>query len=185
MDKYANTRIETYLTQFKDAIRDRVRLMDLPECQQFDLMQFVYDYERLTLTKEELNKPKRVINSIPDANRCCAKRANNEQCTRIRKMGHDVCGTHFNNTPYGKFIFDEQNPNTKQRVELKTEDIGGIIYYIDKHGNVYNMEDVVRNVENPRIIGTYTANVLRLQGSREPTAEGTYGSLPNPPLEAY
>jgi hypothetical protein len=103
------------------------------------------------------------------------KRANNEQCTRVRKVGSDLCGTHFNNTPYGKFIFDEQNPNTKQRVELKTEDINGIIYYIDQNANVYNMEDVMRNVENPRIIGTYTANVLRLQ-------QGTYGSPATPPL---
>jgi hypothetical protein len=168
MDKYVNTRIETYVAKFKDDIRGKIGELfatdDAPtvKSQINELLEFVCEYERLVIAKEEIIKPKRVVNALPDANRCCAKRANNEQCTRVRKTGSDLCGSHFNHTPYGKLTFDEQNPNTKHRVELKTEDINGIIYYIDQNTNVYNMEDVMRNVENPRIIGTYVANVLRL-----------------------
>ena len=167
MDKHVNTRIETYVAKFKDDLRMKIGELfavssTAPTTKINDLLEFVCEYERLVISKDEMSKPKRVVNALPDANRCCAKRANNEQCTRIRKVGSDLCGTHFNNTPYGRFSFDEQNPNTKHRVELKTEDINGIIYYIDQNTNVYNMEDVMRNAENPRIIGTYSANALRL-----------------------
>ena len=169
MDKYINKRIETYVAKLKDDVRAKICELfpttsqtDEMKTQINELLEFMCEYERLVIPKDEIIKPKRVSNQIPDANRCCAKRANNEQCTRLRRLGSNLCGTHFNNTPYGIIIFDEQNANTKHCVELKTEDINGIIYYIDKNTNVYNMEDVMRNIENPRIIGTYANNILRL-----------------------
>ena len=31
----------------------------------------------------------------------------------------------------------------------------GIVYYLDQHGNVYDTEDVMNNVVNPKIIAKY------------------------------
>ncbi len=120
MDKYINKRIETYVSQLKDDLRAKIGELfattsqtDEMKTQINELLEFVCEYERLVIPKDEIIKPKRVSNQIPDANRCCAKRANNEQCTRLRRLGSNLCGTHFNNTPYGIIIFDEQNANTK------------------------------------------------------------------------
>ena len=87
--------------------------------------------------------------------RCCAKRANCEQCTRRRKDDSEYCGTHLKGTPHG--IVDAQNEpkNTTQKVEVYAQDIQGIIYYIDKNNNVYQAEDIISNKVNPKIIAKY------------------------------
>ena len=67
-----------------------------------------------------------------------AKRANGEQCTRRRKGELQFCGTHSKGTPHGianaEKTYEEQNRN----VELVAQEIRGIVYYIDRFGNVYN-----------------------------------------------
>lgn len=49
------------------------------------LTTFVYEYEKLKLTKEDFMKRKRVKNTVPIQQRCLAKRANGEQCTRKKR----------------------------------------------------------------------------------------------------
>lgn len=48
-------------------------------------------------------------------------------------------------------------PNSKQPLEKKidvlTEDIGGIVYYMDKYNNLYKHEDILNDKKNPEIIG--------------------------------
>ena len=39
-------------------------------------------------------------------------------------------------------------------VEVTAVDVGGIMYYADKYDNVYEMEDVLGNKQNPKIIST-------------------------------
>ena len=57
-------------------------------------------------------------------------------------------------TPHG--IFDNNTVTvTKQKVDVWAQDIKGIIYYIDKNGNVYQTEEIVSNKENPKIIAKY------------------------------
>ena len=51
------------------------------------LTKFVYEYEKLKMTKEDFMKRKRVKNMVPSQQRCLAKRANGEQCTRKKKRG--------------------------------------------------------------------------------------------------
>ena len=47
-------------------------------------------------------KRKRVKNVVHLSDRCCAKRANGEQCTRRRKdTTTEYCGTHLKGTPHG------------------------------------------------------------------------------------
>ena len=38
------------------------------------------------------------------------------------------------------------------REEVVAEEIQGIVYYIDRAGNVYHTEDILENRENPRKI---------------------------------
>jgi hypothetical protein len=121
-------------------------------------MQYIYDYERLTFSKEDLQKRKRVKNFVPMFDRCCAKRANEEQCTRRKKDGNEYCGTHMKGTPHG--IIDAQNEVkiNYQKIEVWAQDIQGIIYYIDKNNNVYQAEDIISNKMNPKIIAKYVKN---------------------------
>ena len=95
---------------------------------------------------------------VPFFDRCCAKRATNEQCTRRKKDKDEYCGTHMKGTPHG--IIDNQNEvkPTTQKIEVWAQDIKGIIYYIDKMNNVYQAEDVVVNKQNPKIIAKYIKN---------------------------
>jgi hypothetical protein len=45
------------------------------------------------------------------------------------------------------------NNSTTRKVIIWTQDIKGIIYYIDANDNIYNPEDVLKGINNPRIIG--------------------------------
>ena len=115
---------------------------------------YIFDYERLTLEKDDFIKRKRVKNVIPFFDRCCAKRANNEQCTRRKRENTEYCGTHLKGTPHGLVDLQMESNNT-QKIEVWAQDIMGIIYYIDKFGNVYQAEDIVVNKINPKVIAKY------------------------------
>jgi hypothetical protein len=156
MDKRLNKKVEVYVTKFKDDLRDKIASLDIPDkVIAIELVDYVYNYERLTLAKDDFSKRKRVKNSIPGTNRCNAKRANGEQCTRRRKEGCEFCGTHFKGAPHGLITAVTDAGATKHSLEVTAEDIGGIIYYIDKFNNVYKTEDILKGIENPVVIGTY------------------------------
>jgi hypothetical protein len=156
MERRLNKKVEGYITSFKDSIREKATSMDMLKNEQVSqLLQYIYDYDRLSFNKEDFQKRKRVKNFVPIFDRCCAKRASCEQCTRRRKDGSEYCGTHLKGTPHG--IVDTQNEpkNTTQKVEVHAQDIQGIIYYIDKNNNVYQAEDIISNKINPKIIAKY------------------------------
>jgi isopropylmalate/homocitrate/citramalate synthase len=159
MERRLNKKVEAYITSFKDNIREKVSQMGMNKNEQTNqLLQYIYDYDRLTFNKEDFQKRKRVKNFVPIFDRCCAKRASNEQCTRRKKEGSEYCGTHMKGTPHG--IIDTQNEvkvNT-QKVEVWAQYIQGIVYYIDKCNNVYQAEDIVSNKINPKIIAKYVKN---------------------------
>jgi hypothetical protein len=156
MERRLNKKLESYITTFKDEIRDKFTQLGMTKNEQANqLIQFIYDYDRLSFGKEDFQKRKRVKNFVPMFDRCCAKRASNEQCTRRRKDDSEYCGTHLKGTPHG--IVDNLNEpkNTTQKVEVQAQDIQGIIYYIDKNNNVYQAEDIISNKINPKIIAKY------------------------------
>ncbi len=158
MEKRINKRIETYVSAFKDNIRNKIIELQIADKSKInDLLEFVYEYNRLTLQKDDFVKRKRLKNAIPLLNRCNAKRANGEQCTRRRRDDCEYCGTHYKGTPHGTVCEEVGNPDTlaNQRMEVVAEDIGGIVYYIDRYGNVYHTEDILRECNNPRIIAKY------------------------------
>ena len=123
------------------------------------LLQYIYDYDRLSFIKEDFQKRKRVKNFVPIFDRCCAKRASDEQCTRRKKEGCEYCGTHVKGTPHGIIVENssEIKVNT-QKVEVWAQDIQGIVYYIDKNNNVYDTVDIIKNQMNPKIIAKYVKN---------------------------
>jgi hypothetical protein len=158
MERRINKKIETYITSLKDSIREKASNLGLKSDPSNELIQYIYDYERLVLNKDDFMKRKRVKNVVPFFDRCCAKRANGEQCTRRKKEECGYCGTHMKGTPHG--IVDEQQdtaPQT-QKIEVWAQDIQGIIYYIDKTCNVYQAEDIISNKVNPKIIAKYVKN---------------------------
>ena len=103
-------------------------------------------------------KRKRVKNVVPFCDRCCAKRANGEQCTRRKKEEDEYCGTHMKGTPHGVVDLQDDNKQATQKIEVWAQDIQGIVYYIDKNMNVYQAEDIVSNKSNPKIIAKYVKN---------------------------
>jgi hypothetical protein len=157
MEKRINKKFETYISEFKDAIRGKISTMNIAEKEKInELIEYIYEYERLSFTKDDFAKRKRVKNSIPNINRCNACRANGEQCTRRRKENSDFCGTHFKGTPHGLTTTSEESNSVMKSVEIFAEDIQGIIYYIDRFNNVYKNSDILEGITNPKIIGSYT-----------------------------
>ena len=156
MEKRLNKKAEGYITTFKDNIREKVTQMGMTKNEQVNqLLQYIYDYDRLSFNKEDFQKRKRVKNFVPIFDRCCAKRANNEQCTRRKKEGYEYCGTHIKGTPHGIVEQDSQEYKATEKIEVWAQDISGIIYYIDNRNNVYQTEDIVINKTNPKIIAKY------------------------------
>ena len=155
MEKRLNTKIEEYITKFKDEIRNKMIALNMEDKSKgSDLLQYIYDYDRLCLQKDDFVKRKRVKNSIPNSNRCIAKRANGEQCTRRRKTDCEFCGTHSKGTPHG-VIQSDSSTNVTHKVELFATEIRGIVYYLDSMNNVYKTEDVLDARENPRVVAKY------------------------------
>lgn len=152
MEKRVNKYIENYTTQFKENLKNKLAEMNFKEKEKVnDMVEYIYEYERLVIQKDDLSKKKRSKNLIPVPNRCIAKRANGEQCTRRKKKECEFCGTHSKGTPKGLF----QNMGEKEHnesLEVFVEEIKGIVYYIDKYNNVYKTEDILEGIENPQII---------------------------------
>ena len=156
MEKRLNRKINAHTQSFKNDIKTKMQtlgLLDDYQCK--ELLQYIYDYPVTEITKIDLQKRKRVKNSVPYNERCCALRANNEQCTRRKKSGEKFCGTHIKGTPHGEIKVGEQVADTTVKIEVWAEDIKGIIYFIDKSGNVYDPQDIHQNLKNPSIIAKW------------------------------
>ena len=156
MERRINKRIEAYITSFKEDIKKKADTLGLSHDQNLSsLVGYIYDYDRLVLIKEDFMKRKRVKNTVHLADRCCAKRASTEQCTRRRKEGYEYCGTHLKGTPHGICQSGDNEKPQGQKIEVWVQDIQGIVYYIDKNFNVYQTEDIYTNKVNPKIIAKY------------------------------
>lgn len=159
MERRINKKIESYITDLKDSVRAKAEQLGLANDSNLSqLVQYVYDYNRLVLGKEDFLKRKRVKNVVHLSDRCCAKRASGEQCTRRKKTECEYCGTHMKGTPHGICDNEDDDKPVGQKVEVWAQDIQGIIYYIDKVDNVYQVEDIIVNKVNPKVIAKYVKN---------------------------
>lgn len=161
MEKRVAKKVQSYFSDFKGKIRQKALELGISKQDKVNsLLEFICDYNQLSLDTLDFVKRKRVKNVVPYFDRCCAKRADAAQCTRRRKNATDVfCGTHLKGTPHG--IIDQNDDTqekTTQKVEVWAQDIQGIIYYIDKNMNVYQAEDIVNNKVNPSVIAKYEKN---------------------------
>jgi hypothetical protein len=153
MEKRLNAQAETYVIQFKDSIRRKIAELEFTEKGKVnDLLEYLFELPRLTFSKEDFAKRKRIQNTIPVENRCNAMKSCNERCTRRRKDGSEFCGTHTKNTPHGEFQNGECKPCAKKTVEVVAREINGIVYYVDEHHNIYRTEDILNDKENPQVI---------------------------------
>jgi hypothetical protein len=159
MERRLNKKINDYVHTFKTDITEKIKSMANENNDSgFDvvgLTNYVYEYGRFEFQKDDFVKRKRVKNTVPNYERCCAKRASGEQCTRRRKDEHQYCGTHSKGTPHGTISDAETISQTTTKVEVTTIDIKGIMYYIDNVANVYDPEDILANIVNPKIIAKY------------------------------
>jgi hypothetical protein len=163
MEKRINEQLKQYLSKFKDDVRNKIVELGLGEIDRMnELLEFVYEYNRLSFEKDDFMKRRRVKNMVPMENRCNAKRANGEQCTRKRRDDCEFCGTHYKGTPHGIASHEDgtENANSNESVTLEVfaEEIGGIVYYIDKFKNVYKTDDVLQSKLNPCVIAKWVKN---------------------------
>lgn len=159
MEKRLNKKVECYISAFKDNIREKATDMGITKNEQVNqLIQFIYDFERLSFTKEDFMKRKRVKNIVPFFDRCCANRANSQRCTRRKKDESEFCGTHMKGTPHGIVDTENETKTNTHKIEVWAKDIKGIVYYIDNNNNVYEAEDIIGNKMNPKIIAKYVKN---------------------------
>ena len=59
-----------------------------------------------------------------------------------------------------KKIRSDVNDDVVKDVEVVAVDVQGIMYYVDKYDNVYEMEDVLGNKQNPKIISTLPQQLM-------------------------
>ena len=157
MEKRLSVRCDDYLKDFKYNIKNFIDSsdMDISEENYHNLIQFIFDYNNIVITKADFTKRKRVKNIVPFHERCCALRANAQQCTRRKKISEKFCGTHIKGIPHGEITNDNKSAKIIKKREIWAQDIGGIIYYIDCENNVYDHHDIINNTMNPKVIAKY------------------------------
>jgi len=154
MEGRINSRVLQHQVDFKNALA--LKIGGLEPLNKQELLQFIYDYEVLTLEKSDFAKRTRVKNIVPLHERCTARRAEGgEQCTRKRRDDCLFCGTHVKGTPHGVIEDGQGDGGAQTQVEVVAKEIKGIIYYVDQNSNVYKTEDVVQNKTNPKVIAKY------------------------------
>lgn len=158
MEKRINKKFDIWRTQFKNDIitniKNNINKKDFIR----NIEEYIMNYESIVIDKQDLTKRKRVKNSVPLCDKCCALRANGEQCSRRRKDNSKFCGTHIKGIPHGE-ITNEPPKKTHKTVQLWIQEIHGINYYIDDSNNVYDYNDIINNNSNPRVIAHYIKSV--------------------------
>ena len=154
MERKLNTKANNYFTEFKNNIVKVVNELPIEEAYKLPIIESIYNYKRFEITKTDLQKRKRIKNTVPLHERCNALRASGEQCTRRKKDEECFCGTHIKGTPHGVIDSNAEQPNIT-KIKVWQQDINGIIYFLDKNFNVYDPQDVQQNTMNPKIIAKY------------------------------
>jgi len=157
MEKRLSNKCSDYIKDFKLNIKAYIDNSDinLQNKQYQELIQYIFDYDTIPINKTDFTKRKRVKNIVPLHERCCALRANEQQCTRRKKETEKFCGTHIKGIPHGEISNQNQNVKTIKKKEVWAQDIGGIIYYIDSNNNVYDHYDIINNTTDAKVIAKY------------------------------
>ena len=141
----SNDNLRTFKTHVLEQLKQDVPLEEV--------IRTIETYEPTGLLPHDFVKRNRLKNTIPMDERCIAKSAKNNQCSRRRKDGHTCCGTHSKGIPHGLIVSGEVKPTQK---EIWVEEINGILYYMDSDKCVYNTEEVEKKTVNPSVIATWS-----------------------------
>ena len=155
-----NTQVNTFQFNLSQSSIDGLK--EEINKEMMSLLQELYDYPLLQLTKTDFQKRKRVKNVVPLHDRCTALRANGEQCTRRKKDSLHFCGTHSKGTPHGitcQTCENQELPIQSKKISVWAQDIKGIIYYIDDKSNVYETSSIIKGINNPKVIAKYEKNL--------------------------
>lgn len=152
MENKINKKVENYLEYYRECIKQKIVELDLDKEKHTTLLDTIYNFKNLQLDKEDFMKRKRVVTQVNLNDRCCAKKANGDQCTRKKKDNCRYCGTHEKCQPHGIVNKTETDTITVKRC-IHILDINGINYYVDDLNNVYNTADILKNSNQPKIIG--------------------------------
>lgn len=158
MERRVAKKLDSHFTEFKNDIKNWFQENGceiIGDSNKSAFLQYIFDYDNISLSKEDFQKRKRIKNVVPQYDRCCAYRANNEQCTRRKKDGLNYCGTHIKGTPHGVVSSADVTDAKIKKKQIWAQEIKGICYYIDDSNNVYDHEDIIKNKENPKIIAKY------------------------------
>jgi len=177
MEKRIAKKVDDYICEFKQEIKSLILSFNIHELNGGkQLLQSVLDKPNISFTQEDFIKRQRAKNIVNLQDRCTAKRASGELCSRKRKKDTPFCGTHCKGIPYGcisdiddpsfthsPLSFSHASSSTSsspfsKKIDIYTIDIQGIIYYIDDKRNAYLMEDIMKNIPNPQTIGFVTEN---------------------------
>ena len=159
MERRVAKKLDCHFSEFKNDIKKWFQENGceiIGDGNKSSFLQYIFDYDNVSLSKEDFQKRKRIKNVVPQYDRCCAYRANNEQCTRRKKDGSNYCGTHIKGTPHGIVNVDNTKLTTIKKTEVWVQEIKGIHYYIDDSNNVYKAEDILSNKQSPGIIATWS-----------------------------
>jgi hypothetical protein len=158
MERRVAKKLDSHFTEFKNDIKNWFQENTceiIGDSNKSAFLQYIFDYDNVSLSKEDFQKRKRIKNVVPQYDRCCAYRANNEQCTRRKKDDSNYCGTHIKGTPHGTVSSTDVTDVKIKKKQIWAEEIKGICYYIDDTKNIYDHEDIIKNKENPKIIANY------------------------------
>jgi hypothetical protein len=164
MERRINAVITNYINKLKsDAMKYAQQLNITNNDGVQNILQFVSDYERLELKEEHFAKRQRIKHVVPPEKRCNGRRGEGTQCTRRKQDGKEYCGTHAKTSALCELVSDDSltasthnaTTSSSKTLEVWSEEIKGIMYYIDAHGTVYDAEDIVCNKPSPRVLGTY------------------------------
>lgn len=157
MDKKVNKIIETYVSSYKQDIKKKAISIGFNEQSKIeDLIEYVMEYERLVIPKEECIKQKRTKGPVSNVNRCLAIISTGGQCTRQRKQNCELCGTHTKGNTLGLVHPDDLEEPETYTLTVASIDINGIVYFVDDKNNLFNTEDIINEDDNPKIIGKAT-----------------------------
>ena len=157
MERKIQNLIDNSFQEFKNDIISKLKSNNSEIMITDELINYISCYECIKLKHDDFKKRKRIKNNVPLYDRCCALRADGQQCTRKKHETSKFCGTHIKGTPNG-ILNNEDNLTTTKKIEIRTQDINGIVYYIDNDNNVYDPCDILKNNNNPKIIATYVLN---------------------------
>ena len=143
MENRIKKRVNNFTNNFKD---DLIRFINTDDFNKQSMCKLISEYPRLLFDPDDFSKRKRVKNFVPEHDRCIAKRANTEQCTRRKKDNTYYCGTHLKGRPHGEM--NKEDIPKKKKVELTIKNLNGIPQYVDETGKCYSAETVLNLNKN-------------------------------------